>query len=71
MVTEDRIERALRKVAGFAARDPSFLPIFEKLEHELAAKRSQKSALSRALALVECGAVTVTHKASGLSNAAV
>lgn len=71
LVTEDRIEKALIKVAGFAASDPSLLPVFVKLESELEAKRTQKSALCRALAIVESGARKVTHNASGLSNAAV
>lgn len=71
MITEDRIEKALIKVAGFAARDRAFLPVFEKLETELESRRSQQSALDRALVLAECGVRKVTHKASGLSNAAV
>lgn len=71
MVTEDRIEKALRKVARFVASDPSLLPVFEKLENERAVMRSHKSAMTRALELAESGANEIVYKANGLSNAAV
>ena len=53
MVTEDRIEKALAKVAGWVVEDPAFLPIFERLEQELAAIRRQSDALTRAHTLAQ------------------
>lgn len=51
MVTEERIRQALAKVAVFASDDPAFLPVFERLEHDLKEMQAQSSALDRARAL--------------------
>lgn len=63
MVTEERIRKALEKVATFATDDPAFLPVFERLERELAAMLAQNNALDRAKAIM-------AQSANGLSNLA-
>ena len=56
-MTEDRIRKALEKVAVFAADDPAFLPVFQRLEADLAAMQSTCSAHARAKALAVQSAV--------------
>lgn len=51
MVTEERIERLIEQYAVYAAADEAFLPVFERLETELAKVRSKSSALDRARAI--------------------
>ena len=51
MVTEERIRRALEKVAIFASDDPALLPIFERLERDLEEMQAHNSALDRARAM--------------------
>ncbi len=51
MVTEERIQAALIKVAGFIDDVPELLPLFERLESDLEAIRSKSSALNRARAM--------------------
>lgn len=45
---EDRLRRALQTVALLVVDDPAFLPVFERLERELAALQSQSAAIERA-----------------------
>lgn len=47
-VLEDRIRKALERVAQLVVDDLDFLPVFERLEQELAAIQSQNSAIERA-----------------------
>jgi hypothetical protein len=63
VITEERIRKALEKVAVFAATDPAFLPIFEQLEGDLLAVQSRSSALDRAKVLA-------AQSTSGLSSLA-
>lgn len=51
LVTEERISRALEKVAILATDDPAFLPVFERLERELAIIQAKNGALVRAKAI--------------------
>lgn len=53
-LTTERIERALRTVARVVAAPGGevYAPIFERLEAELAARRRQQDAVSRARAMV-------------------
>jgi hypothetical protein len=54
VVTVDRLERALVLCAYLVELDgPKVLPIFERIERDLAASRSQQNAVARALALLE------------------
>lgn len=68
MVTEDRIEKALRKVAGLVSVDPSILPIFEKLENERDARLADKFALQRAKTLAAASPCQAPQKAIGASS---
>jgi len=63
LVTEKRIRRALEKVAKLATDDPAFLPVFERLERELAIVQAKNGALDRAKLLA-------AQSANGLSNLA-
>jgi hypothetical protein len=45
---EDRLRRALQTVAQLVVGDPAFLPVFERLERELAKLQSQSAAIERA-----------------------
>lgn len=45
---EDRLRRALQTVAQLVVDDPAFLPVFERLERELAKLQSQSAAIERA-----------------------
>ena len=47
-----RLQAALSKVASLVIEDPVYLPIFERLEDELAALAQQNDALTRARAMV-------------------
>lgn len=52
-ITAERIERALRAVARIVARPggEAYIPIFERLERELAERQHQQSAVARARAI--------------------
>ncbi|MGY0573725.1 hypothetical protein ACTGJ9_023760 [Bradyrhizobium sp. RDM12] len=53
-VTVERLERALAVVAYLVARDgPKRIPLFERLERELAAMRQTEDAMGRARRLLE------------------
>jgi hypothetical protein len=53
-VTIERLERALAAVAYMMVRDgPVLVPIFEKLERELARMKSDQDAIGRAKQLLE------------------
>ncbi|MFM9940815.1 MAG: hypothetical protein ACKVP7_15130 [Hyphomicrobiaceae bacterium] len=54
-IPRERIERALRFIAEIAARPGGvvYLPIFERLERELAACDASMDALARARAMIE------------------
>jgi len=45
---EARIVTALGRVAQLVVEDPTFIPVFERLERELADIRSQNDAIERA-----------------------
>lgn len=62
VVTEERIRKALIKVAEWASEDPAFLPSFEQLERDLAELQSKNDALTRAH--------TLAQSATGPSNLA-
>lgn len=49
---EARIVTALDTVAQLVVDDPTFIPVFERLERELADIRSQNDAVERARALL-------------------
>ncbi len=48
LVSVERLEAALLKVAHLVARDPAFTPIFERLEAELVLARNQAKAMTEA-----------------------
>lgn len=68
-----RIEAALVKVATLVANDPSFAPVFERLEQELAAAVKEQKRLSeaqrRARALLAQKAMRATSSATCSSDA--
>ena len=49
---EARLQVAIGKVAQLVVDDPTFIPVFERLERELANIRSQNDAIDRARALL-------------------
>ena len=49
---EARLLSAIGKVAQLVVDDPAFIPVFERLERELANIRSQNDAIERARALL-------------------
>lgn len=52
MDLEARLQVAIGKVAQLVVDDPTFIPVFERLERELANIRSQNDAIDRARALL-------------------
>lgn len=70
MITENRIEKALVKVAGLASVDPAFLPVFEKLEREFENIRATSEAMNRARQLACVGPVLTAYSAIGASSPA-
>jgi hypothetical protein len=74
VVSEERLKAAMLKVAGFIDEAPELLPVFERLERDLADMQARTDALTRARALV-AGQTTVrqngaSQKEIGLSRAA-
>ena len=73
MVSIQRIEAALLKVAALVERDPAFSPVFERLEAELAKARALDSgeteAQRRARALLSQKAKPATNSARCSSDA--
>jgi hypothetical protein len=59
-VTVERLERALAVLAHLVVLDgPVVIPLFERMERELAAKRAEQNTVLRAKALLESyGSVT-------------
>ena len=53
------LQRMHRMAAALVVADPVYLPIFERIEHELAAFEAQGDAISRARA------IAARHKAAG------
>ena len=49
---EARIVTALGRVAQLVIEDPTFIPVFERLERELAEIQSQSDAIERARSLL-------------------
>ncbi len=47
-VDTERVEAALLKVATLVVEDPAFVPVFERLEADLAAAVKEKQCLSQA-----------------------
>lgn len=66
MVSIERIEAALFKVAALVDRDPAFAPVFERLEAELDAATKAASGKSAAQARA---ALLLAQRAKGFSNA--
>ena len=56
-VTLSDLQRMHRMAAALVVADPVYLPIFERIEHELAAFEARGDAISRARA------IAVRHKA--------
>lgn len=54
-MTTERIERALRDVAAIVAAPggEAYVPLFERLERELAERQSRQDAIARARAMVD------------------
>lgn len=52
-VSPERIRRALLLVAELCQKEPKYLPIFERLEREVAALEGRATAADRARALCE------------------
>ena len=55
----DRLRAAHVTMAKLVTLDPCYLPIFERIEHELARAEEQQDAISRARAIVHA------HRAKG------
>ncbi len=68
-ITEERLQRAIEKVAVYAANDTGFLPVFEKLEQELDEFRSRQGALERARKLANQSATRSNRSAANFSSA--
>lgn len=66
MVSTQRIEAALFKVAALVERDPAFTPVFERLEAELEAAQRAQSGRSAAQ---ERAARLLTQRANGFRSA--
>lgn len=66
MVSIERIEAALLKVAALVERDPAFSPVFERLEAELEAARQ---ADSQRTAAQERAARLLAQRANGSRSA--
>lgn len=58
-VTLSDLQKMQRMAAALVVADPVYLPIFERIEHELAVFTAQGDAISRARA------IAVRHKAVG------
>lgn len=53
-VTHSDLKTMHRMAAAMVIVDPVYLPIFERIEHELAAFEAQGDAISRARAIAAC-----------------
>lgn len=67
MLTVQRIEAALLKVAALVERDPAFTPIFERLESELESARLAEGGRTDAQ---RRAALLLSQKANGRSSPA-
>lgn len=53
LVDLNTLKAAYQKVATLVIEDPAYLPVFKRIEHEIAAFEEQDDAISRARAIAE------------------
>ena len=53
LVDLNTLNAAYQKVATLVVEDPAYLPVFKRIEHEIAVFQEQDDAISRARAIAE------------------
>lgn len=50
----EKLKAAYEKAAALVVEDPVYLPVFERIEREIALLEKQKDTIQRAKAIAEC-----------------